>query len=130
MELELGMTAQLCEKVIQAKTAQALGSGGLAVYATPAMIALMEGAALQCVQSALQQGETTVGTAINVIHESATPVDMEVMAVAKLIGMEGRKLTFEVEARDAKGRIGVGTHERFIVHADKFLKKVQSKSKE
>lgn len=105
-------------------TAIAMGSGDLSVLATPAMIALMENAAMQMAAALCEQGQTTVGTLINVQHTRATPVGAEVKAVAELISQEGRKLTFKVSARDEKGEIGHGEHQRFIVDREKFMSKL------
>ena len=105
------------------------GSGGLEVYATPAMIALMEGAALSAVQQLLPPGWTTVGTEVAVKHLSATPRGMTVHARAELLNVQGRILSFKVEAFDDAGKIGEGTHSRFIVEIEKFLAKTESKAK-
>ena len=108
-------------------TAANLGSGALEVFATPAMIALIEKAAWQSVQPLLEEGCGTVGTALRVRHLSATPVGMEVVAKTELREIDGRRLVFKVEVRDAKGMVGDGEHERFIVKNDSFLKKAKRK---
>lgn len=108
-------------------TAANLGSGALEVFATPAMIALIEKAAWQSVQPLLEEGCGTVGTALRVRHLSATPVGMEVVAKTELREIDGRRLVFKVEVRDAKGIVGDGEHERFIVKNDSFLKKAKGK---
>ncbi len=108
-------------------TALSVGSGSLEVFATPAMLALMEKAACKAVESILGDGETTVGTLLNVSHSSATPVGMKVSATAELISRDGRKLVFEVVAHDECGVIGSGTHERFIVGIEKFMSRTNSK---
>ena len=113
--------------VTQDKTAKAMGSGTLDVFATPAMIALMENTAYESVASELEPGSGTVGTALNVRHVSASPVGMKIKCDSELIGIEGRKLIFSVEASDEKGLIGKGTHERFIVENDKFQEKTDKK---
>ena len=115
------------EIVTNEKTAVAVGSGGLSVYATPAMIALMEKSAYESVQSLLEEGSGTVGTLMNIQHISATPVDMKVTAESELIAIDGRKLTFKVTAFDEVGKIGEGTHERFIINNEKFQAKTNSK---
>lgn len=109
-------------------TALAVGSGSLAVFATPCMIAALEEAAAACAQAYLEEGETTVGTLMNVEHISATPVGMTVTAAAKLTEVDGRKLVFSVTAVDEVGVIGQGTHERFVVQAEKFMKKTNAKN--
>ncbi|ABB15551.1 thioesterase family protein [Carboxydothermus hydrogenoformans] len=111
------------------KTAKAVGSGSLEVFATPMMVALMEKAAVNAVAVALSPGETTVGTKIEVSHIKASPVGALVEAKAKLISVEGRKLTFLVEAFDEQGKIGEGRHERVRVNIEKFLEKVSSREK-
>jgi len=90
------------------------------VYATPAMIGLMERAALSAVALHLPKGYTTVGTAVNIKHIAGTPVGMKVKALAELIAVEGRKLTFKVEAFDGVEKIGEGYHERYIVSSQNF----------
>ncbi len=119
--------ATVKETVTELNTALSVGSGNLKVYATPAMLALMEKAACEAVASILNEGETTVGTLLNVAHTAATPVGMEVSATAELIERDGRKLVLAVTASDGSGEIGKGTHERFIVLADRFTEKTYSK---
>lgn len=108
-------------------TASAWGSGGLDVFATPAMVALMEGAAVAAVDALLPSGWSTVGTELAVRHISATPSGMKVSARAELAGIDGRALSFRVEAFDEAGKIGEGTHGRFVVENVKFLAGVESK---
>lgn len=117
------------EIVTENNTALSVGSGSLKVYATPSMIALMEKAACLAVSSLLHEGETTVGTMMNVNHISATPVGMEVYATAEVISHEGRKFVLKVEAFDECGKIGEGMHERFLVFSEKFTEKTYSKLK-
>lgn len=119
--------ATVKETVTENNTAISVGSGSLKVYATPAMLALMEKAACEAVASILNEGETTVGTLLNVAHTAATPVGMEVSATAELIERDGRKLVFNVTANDESGEIGKGTHERFIVLSERFTEKTYSK---
>lgn len=119
--------ATVKETVTESNTAISVGSGSLAVYATPAMLALMEKAACVAVAEILNEGETTVGTLLNVKHLAATPVGMEVSATAELVERDGRRLVFNVTASDESGEIGKGTHERFVVLADKFTDKTYSK---
>lgn len=115
------------EVVIEHNTALKMGSGTLKVYATPAMIALMEKAAYKSVENVVGEGNGTVGTLMNVQHISATPIGMKVRAESELIAIEGRKLTFKVEAFDEKGKIGEGLHERFIVDNNNFQRKANEK---
>jgi predicted thioesterase len=119
--------ATVNELVTENKTARVVGSGSLNVYATPAMLALIEHAACDAVAPLLNEGETTVGTLLNVQHLSATPVGMQVSATAELVERDGRKFTFNVTANDECGIIGQGTHERFLVFSEKFQSKTDSK---
>ncbi len=108
-------------------SAAAMGSGTLAVYATPAMVALIEKAACESVQAYLAEDETTVGTLMQVEHISATPMGMKVTAESVLKEVNGRKLVFSVEAFDESGIIGKGTHERFIIKTERFMEKANAK---
>ena len=123
--MEIGAVSQAVILVTKATTAAAMRSGSLPVFATPAMIALMEEAA--CIAPFLKEGETTVGTSLNISHTSATPVGMHVYAEARLTAVEGRKLSFQVRAWDDAGEVGAGTHERFLVKEEKFVAKAQAK---
>jgi len=125
--LQIGMTAEKSEKVTENNTALKYGSGGVAVYATPAMIGIMEGTCLAAVDPFLPEGMSTVGIHLDVKHTAATPVGMSVRATAKLIEISGKRLTFTVEAYDNKEKIGEGTHQRYIIDLAKFLQKAQEK---
>ena len=127
MEITIGMKGQAFTDVERADTAKEVGSGDLLVYATPCMVALMEGAACEAIAEALKETETTVGTMLNIEHSSATPVGLEVRAEAAVINVEGKVITFEVAAFDEIGEIGRGIHKRVIVNAQKFLDKAYSK---
>ncbi len=107
------------------KYASALGSGDLEVLATPAMVALMENAAMLCVASDLEEGSTTVGSAITTTHLRPSPIGATVEATATLTAVEGRKLSFRIVATDEKGVIGEGEHTRFVVDRVKFMAKLQ-----
>lgn len=113
--------------VTESNTALSVGSGSLKVYATPAMLALIEKAACEALKGSLDESETTVGTLLNVKHIAATPIGMKVSATAELIERDGRKLVFNVTASDECGVIGEGVHERFIVNSEKFINKTYSK---
>ena len=104
--LATGIQGEKKEQVTQENTALTMKSGALKVYATPAMIALMEQAAYTSVAGELEEGQGTVGTLMNVSHISATPVGMEVTAKSELVKVDGRKLVFHVEAYDERGKIG------------------------
>lgn len=125
--LQIGMTAEKSEEVTENNTAIKYGSGGVAVYATPAMIGIMEGTCLAAVDPFLPKGMSTVGIHLDVKHTAATPVGMSVRATAKLIEISGKRLTFTVEAYDNKEKIGEGTHQRYIIDLAKFLQKAQEK---
>lgn len=125
--LKAGIIKEITEKVTDKNTAKTMKSGELNVYATPAMIALMEQAAYTSVADELEEGQGSVGTLMNVKHISATPVGMEVTAKSELVEIDGRRLVFQVEAFDERGKIGEGEHERFIVNNVKFQQKADSK---
>lgn len=122
--LKLGITYESKQIVEEKNTAAAYGSGSIFVFATPAMIGLMENAALKCADEYLPEGFSTVGTELNVKHIAATPMGMEAKAVAELIEIDGRRLVFRVEAFDEDKKIGTGTHERFIIDVEKFMSKL------
>jgi predicted thioesterase len=125
--LKPGLGGEKAEAVNGGNTAESWGSGGLPVYATPSMVALMEGAAVNAVDKLLPSGWSTVGTELEVKHLSATPPGLEVRALAELLEINGRRLLFKVEAFDGAGKIGEGRHGRFIVENEGFLKKTSEK---
>ena len=127
MEITVGMKGEAATLVEREDTAKEVGSGDLLVYATPCMVALMEGAACEAIAGALSDTQTTVGTALNIEHVSATPVGLEVRAEAEVTAVEGKVITFDVRAFDESGEIGKGTHKRVIVPAQKFLEKAYNK---
>lgn len=127
MEITIGMTGQAETCVERADTAQEVGSGDLLVYATPCMVALMEGAACEAIAPALKEGQTSVGTALSIEHISATPVGLEVRAEAEVTAVEGKVITFSLKAFDEQGEIGYGTHKRVLVSAQRFLDKSYAK---
>lgn len=113
--LKIGIVGTQEKVVTEELSARALGSGTLAVFATPAMIALMEETAWKSVQGYLQEGEGSVGISINVRHLAATPLGMRVRCESELTEVDGRRLTFSVKVYDERGLIGEGTHERFVI---------------
>lgn len=125
--LEVGIKGQRETIVTKENTAAGIGSGNLEVFSTPMMILLMEESCFMSVNDILEEGFTTVGTCVNVKHLSATPLGMKVVIKSELINVDGRALTFKVEAYDEKGLIGEGIHERFIVNNEKFQAKTDSK---
>jgi fluoroacetyl-CoA thioesterase len=108
-------------------TARFLGSGTLPVFATPAMMLLIEETALESIASELPEGDTTVGTLLDIKHTSPSPVGMEVVCRTELKEVDRARLRFEVIVRDSKGEIGVGYHERFVVHGSRFMEKAEEK---
>ncbi|MBP1633994.1 MAG: hypothetical protein H6Q10_568 [Acidobacteria bacterium] len=110
-------------------TARAFGSGLVPVFATPAMVALMEEASVDALAGRLAAGETTVGTRLEVSHLAATPIGDRVRAEAVLVGREGRRLIFDVTAWDSSEKIGEGRHERAVISRDRFLARVQAKAR-
>lgn len=122
-----GMKGTCSCTVTADNTAKAFCSGALEVFATPAMIALMEECCWKMVQPELDEGMGTVGISLNVEHLAASPVGMEITCEATLTAIDGRKLSFEVEAFDKSGLIGKGSHDRFIVDNNKFQTKADAK---
>ena len=127
MEIVIGMKGEVSTLVEKADTAAEVGSGSLLVYATPCMVALMEGAACEAIDSAMDADKTSVGTELNITHLSATPVGLEVRAEAEVTNVEGKIITFKVTAYDEAGLIGEGTHKRCIISSQRFLDKTYSK---
>ena len=116
--------------VADAHTAPRIGSGRIRVLATPVLINLMEAAALDAVEALLPDGHQSLGIRLDVTHHAATPVGMRVYASARLVGVEGRRLAFEIEARDEKEVIGAGRHERVVVNVARFDQRLEQKSAE
>lgn len=125
--LQPGIKGRLELTVTKDKCAGAVGSGELDVFATPAMIALIEETAWRSVAPLLQPGEGTVGTALDVRHLAATPVGLRVRCETELTLVDRRRLVFAVKVFDPFGLVGEGTHERFVIQYEKFLKKVDEK---
>lgn len=127
MEITVGMKAEVRTCVEREDTAAEVGSGSLLVYATPCMVALMEGAACEAIAEAVPEGKTTVGIELNISHLSATPVGLDVWAEAEVTAVEKNIITFNVTAYDEAGKIGEGTHKRCMITAQKFLDKTYEK---
>lgn len=127
MPVTVGLKSRAEVLVNGSNTANAVGSGLVPVFSTPSMIALMENAAVRAIQGRLEQGETSVGTHMDITHDAPTPVSVKVWAEAEVTAVDGRRVTFSVAAYDEKGPIGKGTHQRAIVRADKFLAKANEK---
>ncbi len=126
-EIKAGITGEKSVAVTMENTAVAMGSGTLRVFATPAMIALIEGCCAESVEELLGEGITSVGTNVNIDHLSASPLGAGIVCKSTLAAFDGRRLDFEVEVFDNAGLIGKGTHTRFTVKADSFLKKANAK---
>ena len=127
-ELRAGITGEETITVTEENTAQAMGSGTLPVFATPAMIALAEKTAWQSVQPCLEAGDGTVGTKISMSHMAPTPLGMRVTCKSRLTEIKNRCLVFAIEVYDGTEKVGEGTHERFVIHNAKFLEKANHKA--
>ncbi len=123
--MEKGQTFTQKMIVLEKDTALNLGSGGLQVFGTPALIAFMENTALQVIQKELPKGSETVGMEINTKHLKASPIGAEITCTATITNVDGRKISYEITACDAKGdTIGTASHDRFIVDAERFMNKL------
>ncbi len=123
-----GLIGRATTTVTPENTAKHLGSGNALVFATPAMIRLMEIAGVKAVDHLLPEGYRTVGVGVDVRHLAATPLGMNVTATAELVAVDGRKLTFRVVAHDELDKIGAGTHTRMIIDVERFNRRVQEKA--
>lgn len=126
-KLAVGATGTATLVVGPEHTAPRVGSGRVAVLATPVMINLIEAAALAAAEDLLPPGHQSLGIHLDVRHFAATPVGMEVTATAEVTAIAGRTVTFRVEARDEKETIGDGTHQRVVVNVERFAARVQRK---
>lgn len=122
--MEKGLTYTSTTQVTPENTALTMGSGDLPVFATPAMVALMENAAMNAVKDQLEEGNSTVGASIQIVHTKPSGIGETVTATAILEEVEGRKLSFSVTASDSKGKIGEGTHIRYIIDRERFMSKL------
>ena len=127
MTVEIGMKGEAVTLAEREDTAAEVGSGSLLVYATPCMVALMEGAACEAIAEALPDEKTSVGTYLEISHIAATPVGMEVWAEAEVTAVEGSTVTFQVTAFDESGKIGEGIHKRAVINTQRFLDKTYAK---
>lgn len=127
MEITVGLKGETRTQVEREDTALEVGSGSLLVYATPCMVALMEGAACEALADIIPEEKTSVGTYLQIDHISATPVGLEVWAEAEVTAVEGSIVTFQVTAFDEAGKIGEGIHKRAIVSTQRFLDRTYSK---
>lgn len=127
MPIETGLRGEAAVTVDRSNTASALGSGSVPAFATPALIALMERAAVNALRRHLEEGQDSVGSFVSVRHTSPTPVGRRVRAEATVTAVDGRKVTFQVVAFDAAGKVGEGVHERVLIDRESFLWKLASK---
>lgn len=127
MSVTVGLKGRAETLVTQSNTATAACSGALPVFGTPFMCALMEEAAWTSIAPRLEPGQSTVGTKLDISHDSATPVGMKVWAESEVTEIDGRRIELKVTAYDERGLIGQGTHQRFIVQDEKFLARAAAK---
>ena len=126
-DIVIGTTYTLSTTVTEEKLACNMKSGSLPVFATPAMAALMEETSAAALSLFLEEGETSVGTALDLKHTAATPLGMKVNATAEIVEVDRRRVTFQVTVRDEQEEIGSARHDRFVVGAEKFLAKANAK---
>ncbi len=124
-ELKIGLIKKCKREVKREELADKVGSGVLEVYSTPSMIAFMEYTSEKCVNSLLEEGETTVGIAVDIKHIKATLLAKKVECIAELIEIDGKKLKFKLTVSDEEGKIGIGNHTRFIVNSKEFMEKIK-----
>ncbi len=120
--IQVGSTFTLEEQVTEEKSAHHIGSGILNVYSTPSMIALMEKASYLCVENYLDEQESTVGGSVNIRHLKPTAIGKKVACTSRVVASDGKRIEFEVEVREGEKLIGKGTHTRFVVEKERFLK--------
>lgn len=128
-KLRSGLAGETATVVAEGNTAVAMGSGSVPVFATPALAALVEAAAIRALAGVLGDDQTTVGVYLDLQHLAATPIGLTVRAEARLTDVEGRRLTFQVAAFDDVEQVGVGTHQRMIVDTAPFVSRTQAKRK-
>lgn len=126
-ELTIGLNAEINHIVTETDTAAKWGSGLVPVFGTPSLVGLMEAGAVKALEGYLPEGQTTVGGHIDVRHLAATPVGMQVRVRAELTSIDGKKLTFQIEAWDEVEKIGEALHERFVIDKEKFVTRTQAK---
>ncbi|MEG2455050.1 MAG: thioesterase family protein [Oscillospiraceae bacterium] len=127
MPIQIGLKGRAETVVTTQNTAAAIGSGLVPVFATPMMIALMESASVTALSGQLEEGNGTVGTALTITHDAATPIGMRVWAEAEVTAVDGKAIGFTVRCYDEAGQIGGGTHQRFVITTDRFLAKAQQR---
>ena len=127
--ITIGTVGTASVVVDESNLALTVGSGSLPVFATPMMAALMEEAACNAVAAFLADGETTVGTKLDITHDAATPMGLTVTATAEVTAVSGREISYHVTAEDGVGVIGSGVHKRFLVDAERFVNKTEKRGK-
>ena len=129
MTLKIGDSFEVRQVVTDAVTAEAAGSGGMRVFGTPFMIAMMENAAFRLMQRELPEGRSSVGTKVDIIHSAPTPLGMTVTVRAEVtaVSANGKMVDFKVTAADEAGPIGEGTHQRAVIDTERFLAKCEAK---
>lgn len=127
--ITIGAAGTASVTVDELNLAKTVGSGSLPVFATPMMASLMEQAACNAIAPFLEEGETTVGTSLEITHDAATPFGMTVTATAEVTAVSGREISLHVTAEDEVGVIGKGNHKRFLVDAERFMAKAQRRGK-
>ena len=128
MMIQPGISAEKTATVTGTLTARYMGSGTIDVYATPAMIALMEAAAVAALDPLLPEGQSSVGVSIEVRHLAATPLGQQVRARAEVVEVEEKRVTFSVRAWDEDELIGEGTHTRYVIDVGRFVERAQAKN--
>ena len=127
MDIEIGASCTIQVEVDASNVASSVGSGTLGVFSTPSMISQMERASNQCLAQFLAQGQASVGTHVDVYHTAASPSGMVVTTTSTIAEVDGLKVKFNVKSQDSNGEIGHGTHTRFIIDAERFMKKAKDK---
>ncbi|KAF1682147.1 thioesterase family protein [Veillonella sp. R32] len=125
MSIQVGLRGEAVVKVTEANIAKTMKSGALPVFATPAMCALMEEAAVAALSNYLADGEGTVGISLHITHDKPSPVGATIRAEADVTAVEGRKISYRVAAYEGEVCIGQGTHERFVINNEKFMSKLK-----
>ena len=127
--MKIGDSYEVQQTVTDAVTAEAAGSGGMRVFGTPYMIAMMENAAFRLMQAELPEGKSSVGTKVDIVHTAPTPLGMTVTVKAEVaeISANGKMVDFKVTATDDTGPIGEGTHQRAVIDTERFLAKCEAK---
>ena len=128
-ELCVGVSGRADMEVSFDRTAASVGSGALRVFGTPWMIAMMENAACNALAPYYEEGQSSVGTRLDISHDAATPEGMKVWAEAEITEIDRRRIVFKVTAFDEAGQIGTGTHERFLIDTDRFITKASLRGK-